>query len=260
MAYTYKTHGIILRRAPHRERDKIFRIYTRNYGKILARAISARKVTSKLSGHLEPFIVTDLFFARSKTIDIIAGSSTLSAHTRLRSSLPHSAATSFFVDVLESFTHSHQKDEAVFDYAVAVLQWFNHNPMNTAVLYGSLLQLWSLLGYHLNLYDCHQCKNPVSQEGIKFHFDVWTVECGNCTSVNQTMKLSADALKVIRVLYEYDFSRISQLVVPGTIWLEVDQFVRNTIRYHNGSPLQSESVFLSVMNSAASPQQSLASA
>ncbi|MBU2264709.1 recombination protein O N-terminal domain-containing protein, partial [Patescibacteria group bacterium] len=45
----YKTEGIILKSADWGDLDRLLTIYTRGYGKIQARAISARKRDSKLN-------------------------------------------------------------------------------------------------------------------------------------------------------------------------------------------------------------------
>lgn len=54
MAYrVYDTSAIVIRHWPYREANIRFWLYTRELGRILARAQSVRKVTSKLSGGLQ---------------------------------------------------------------------------------------------------------------------------------------------------------------------------------------------------------------
>jgi len=50
----YFSQAIVLDREPANEIDNRFHIYAKGYGKIVARGKSTRKITSKLSGHLEP--------------------------------------------------------------------------------------------------------------------------------------------------------------------------------------------------------------
>src|SRR3990167_4941169 len=121
MAYTYTTEGIILKRWNYKDQDKMVRVLTRKYGKLTTRAISARKVTSKLAGHLEPFIYADFFFAKSKTIDIVAGSNTIAAHT----SLPHSATAAYFADIVDYFIRDNQEDVPLFVFVHDFLSWLN---------------------------------------------------------------------------------------------------------------------------------------
>ena len=50
----YFNEAIVLDREPSGEIDNRFSIYAKGFGKIVARGKSTRKITSKLSGHLEP--------------------------------------------------------------------------------------------------------------------------------------------------------------------------------------------------------------
>jgi recombinational DNA repair protein (RecF pathway) len=50
----YTARALILRKEPSREMDLSVTMFTDQFGKITAKAKSARKITSKLSAHLEP--------------------------------------------------------------------------------------------------------------------------------------------------------------------------------------------------------------
>lgn len=52
---TYQTNAIILKRENIFEADRLYHLYTEDFGKIKTIAGSARKINSKLAGHLEPF-------------------------------------------------------------------------------------------------------------------------------------------------------------------------------------------------------------
>ncbi|MBI2623458.1 MAG: recombination protein O N-terminal domain-containing protein [Candidatus Liptonbacteria bacterium] len=56
----YAGEAVVLRREPHGEQDSRVSLFTKRYGKLTAKAKSARKITSKLSPHLEPGLVTDI--------------------------------------------------------------------------------------------------------------------------------------------------------------------------------------------------------
>lgn len=247
MAQTYKTDGIILSRTPHRDNDKLVRIFTREYGKLTARAISARKISSKLSGHLEPFIHADFHIARSKTIDIIAGSNTIDAHATLRTSLKHAAMAGFFSEIVDRFTHSHHEEPELYEHMHNLFTWLNANQPNVLVLYAGIMQLYATIGFYIEWYHCHSCKQPISPELNKFHFGLWNIECGTCSSTEETMPLSVPAIKILRFITEQPFDRVHQLVVSEEEWKEVHQFVDAVLRYHIDQPLISQQVLVDVL-------------
>ena len=51
----YQTKAIVLKRENIFEADRIYHLYTEDFGKIRAIAGSVRKINAKLTGHLEPF-------------------------------------------------------------------------------------------------------------------------------------------------------------------------------------------------------------
>lgn len=51
----YQTNAIILKRENIFEADRLYHLYTEDFGKVRTIAGSARKFNSKLAGHLEPF-------------------------------------------------------------------------------------------------------------------------------------------------------------------------------------------------------------
>ena len=52
---TYQTNAIILKREDIFEADRLYHLYTEEFGKVRAVAGSVRKINAKLTGHLEPF-------------------------------------------------------------------------------------------------------------------------------------------------------------------------------------------------------------
>ena len=247
MAFTYKSEAIILKRWDYKEQDRMVRLLTRDHGKVTCRAISARKTTSKLAGHLEPFICTEAFFARSKTIDIIAGSNTVTSNARLRQSMEHYAIAGYFVEIVDRWVQERDTDTPVFEHVQQFLEWENTHEANTLVFVAAVLQLFGLFGYKMDLYNCHSCQKPVKPTGSKFHFQLWNVECVDCTSPEHTMPLSAEVIKVLRFLNANDFDTIARLHVPEKQWIELHVFLRALLQYHNGAELKSESTFLSLL-------------
>jgi recombinational DNA repair protein (RecF pathway) len=67
----YLTQAIILDREPQGELDSRVTIWSREFGKMRGRATSLRKITSKLSAHLEPGLLSDVRLVENKNIQIV---------------------------------------------------------------------------------------------------------------------------------------------------------------------------------------------
>lgn len=69
--HLYTVEGIILRKRNIRDIDRIYTIFTKEYGKIHVCAKGIRKITSKRAGHLELFHQVKLTLHKGYTFDII---------------------------------------------------------------------------------------------------------------------------------------------------------------------------------------------
>jgi recombinational DNA repair protein (RecF pathway) len=67
----YVTQAIILERDPHREADMRVAIWSRKFGKLRGRATSLRKITSKLSAHLEPGMLSEIRLVENRNLQIV---------------------------------------------------------------------------------------------------------------------------------------------------------------------------------------------
>src|SRR3990167_2807405 len=101
---TYKTQAIILSSYPFREHDRIVSFFSDAFGRIEARARGVRKIGSKLAGHLEPFIKTELLLANGRRWDILAGSRTHDSRSEIRSDIVKNAAASVCVEAVKLAT------------------------------------------------------------------------------------------------------------------------------------------------------------
>ncbi len=255
MAATYKTEGIVLKRWDYREKDTMVRVLTRDFGKVTARAISSKKITSKLAGHLEPFIVADFFFAKSKTIDIVAGSNTIMRNERLRTSLTHMAAGQYIAEIVDRLVEDREVDSLLFEYVVGIFEMLSQQErVNTLSVYAAVVQIFEYLGYRFELSACHVCKREVgefagvvSEGAMKLHHDLRAIECGNCRSIEQVRELSADALRVMRFVQDQSFDDVLRLRVDDGVWQEIDFLVRSIISYQLGRVPVSEPVFLELL-------------
>jgi len=74
---TFNDSAIVLRRIDFREADKRLIFYSEHHGLLTAVAIGAKKITSKLSGHLEPFTLVRVMIAAGRQFDKVAQAQTL---------------------------------------------------------------------------------------------------------------------------------------------------------------------------------------
>src|SRR4030042_4942105 len=84
---SYKTEGIVLKRSRFREADSIVTLYTPRYGKIRAVAKGALRPKSKLRGHVEPLIYSQIQLTQGQNLDTVTQGETLESFLPLRADL-----------------------------------------------------------------------------------------------------------------------------------------------------------------------------
>jgi len=110
----YKTEGIIIKAADLGGLDRLLFVYTRGYGKIAVRAISARKKESKLRGLIEPFTRGQLVLAKSRTVDIVTDFEVADSFSYLHKNLENLAYAYYFAELIDKLITSPEGDDDIW--------------------------------------------------------------------------------------------------------------------------------------------------
>ncbi|MDP1709433.1 MAG: DNA repair protein RecO, partial [Candidatus Komeilibacteria bacterium] len=199
---TYKTRAIILSSYPYREHDRIVTFFSADYGRMEARARGTRKLESKLAGHLEPFIETELLLARGRHWDILAGSRTVRPMALIRSQLELTAAASLCVEAVKLITKPLSAERAIWQELTRTLTILEDEGYSLIEKKGAAVAfLWKLIalgGFTPELSRCIKCRHGV-ESGV-FSCEGGGMLCPNCQSHDLlAAPLSAEALVDLRL-------------------------------------------------------------
>jgi recombinational DNA repair protein (RecF pathway) len=109
----YTTEGIVLESYDQGEHDRVYKIYTREFGLIIAHARSIRKLESKLRPHILPRSVTLVTLVKGKEVWRITGAEKkITPYTYIQD----------VVLVTKRFIRGEGSNKALYDRLVAILQ------------------------------------------------------------------------------------------------------------------------------------------
>lgn len=113
----YKTNAIILKRENIFEADRVYHIYTENFGKVRTIAGGVRKINAKLTGHLEPFNLVWVELITKKNGDLFI-TTALSYGKLLNKNATPAQITLFFkmADFVLKMLKGQQKDERLWNF------------------------------------------------------------------------------------------------------------------------------------------------
>lgn len=131
----YLTEAVVLGKQPDRDLDATFVFFTRSLGKIYGRAVSSRKITSRLAAHLEPGTYLRLRLARKSVAENFRIVEAFSEAKRVSPEIIR------FLIFLERMTPAYAKDEVLFMFVKQIIQ----NPsISEKTAYRGLLKIIGL--------------------------------------------------------------------------------------------------------------------
>jgi len=145
----YKTLGIVLKKRNWREDDRLFSIFTENFGRVEALAVGARKIKSKLAGHLAAPGIIEFVFVAGRLQKRIT-------HACVRRIWPmrDEADHQFwhcFTELLDKFSHE-EKDERLWRLAMRFferLTGVNGHGSKKLFLNLFIVKMLAVLGYDI---------------------------------------------------------------------------------------------------------------
>lgn len=237
----YKTEAIILRRRDMKERDKLITVYTKDFGKIKVRAIGAKKIESKLGGHVEPFMRTDIFVVDSKTIDILAGATVLATYINVRSTLSGLHAAQYIMEVADRLTLEAQADSGLFSILAEGLSTLDaQSKINFLTVQSIALRILSRVGFEPILDRCAHCGKPVDPGSMAFHALAGGMVHMACAPEHgESHPLGEETRKTLKCAIQASLSSLSQLRVSAQVWEQFNQCVDDMVLMHASKPIYS---------------------
>lgn len=143
----YLTEALVLDKTAANETDFTIDLYTKELGRIKAKAISGQKITSKLSPHLEP-LTFSLIRLTKKNGFVITDALTQDYLKHFRASPIYFGKALKFLSVLKELIYSEEIDPKFWFWlkkALARREIFNN-------------QFLKILGYDPKLAECQKCR------------------------------------------------------------------------------------------------------
>lgn len=148
MAIRYRTKGVIFKKQDQGEADRMFTIYTEQFGKLEFRAISERKINSKLRGGLELFYLSDVEFIQGKFQKTLVDALVLERYGNIREDLIRLQIAYRISEIVDRIVQGQEADQDIWELLNEVFGTLNKNelPIATCKLLPYYF-LWNLLSH-----------------------------------------------------------------------------------------------------------------
>lgn len=236
----YRAEAIVLRHQDLGETDRLVVLYSREHGKIRASVRGARKVLSRLGGHLEPLTRARLLLVRGQNLDIIAQAEGIELFPRIRRNLLLTTQGLYLAELAGLFTEEPEAQPALYDLLLEGLRLLEAGEPGDLVLRRYDMQLLALQGYRPSLDACASCGRPVPADGPGSFSPSWGgLLCERCSPQEQTARrVSTAALMGLRLLQKGEWQALHHKWPARDVAWEMEQVLRWYIQSVVERPLQ----------------------
>lgn len=209
----YKAEGVVLGRHGLGEADRVLDLFTREFGRLRAKAKAVRRTTSRLAGKLEPFTHARFLLARGRALDVVAQVEVVDGHADLREDLHRLGYAWLLADLTLQLVPEAEPHPEVFGLLLDGLELLRrYEPGLVASWFG--LRLFGELGYRPSQDRCPSC-------GAQARGDLWSPLlggfcCARCAEGDpRHVRLGGEAAGAARFLARASAEEVARLRVSG---------------------------------------------
>jgi len=219
----YNTQAIVLKNIKYKDSDKIFTLFTKDFGKISAIGRGVRKISSKRAGNLDTLnLVLISIYESDNGIRNIEEVKTLESFKNLKKDLKKSMKAYYIMELIYKSTEEDESVPRIFELLIKSLKALEKNNYegNLFVCYFEM-NLMKLLGYQLTVDKCHKCERVLDDSWKKYTFNVENggVECERCAGFG--IDLSKEAALSLRKIMDGKLSKETHSLID-----EIDKIMK----------------------------------
>ena len=246
----YQVTALVLRARDYGEGHRLFSLFTREHGKVLAVAKGIKKPRAKLASALQLLSLGEMQLATGRRFDVITQVHVIESYYGLRTSMDAFAYASYFAELFDESLEERQHQPALFDLLSDALERVARGDAPDLVARYVEISLVAMLGYQPHLLHCTQCLTPLARhddEGrlqwptwIGFSASQGGALCPNCQgNVPGAKRIAAGAVQVLHLLLVQGTDALENLSISARLRREVESVMRDYLEYRLEKRLRS---------------------
>ncbi len=252
MALQYRTKGFIYKKRDRGEADRIFTVFTYDFGKIDIWARSIRKIDSKLKSGIDIFYLSEIEFVQGKK-KTLTDAVLIHKFSDIIINPEKSAVACKIAKVLEAFIHGQEHDHEIFALIIETFKKLNtYNLPATSYNLIFIYFLWNffaILGYTPELSNCAHCHGKLNEKELYFSNKDGGVVCKDCHATNtldsrisaqggpasgwrgNDTAVDSDVIKILRIILANKWETLLKLKINLSTQKELNNISKNYYLY-----------------------------
>lgn len=238
----HKSEAIVLNKRDFRETSLIANLYTREFGKISGVLKGIKVEPAKFASTAELFSYNDIIFykRRNTALHLVSQCELRENFNGIRSNIFKVGLASLMVEFLNLIMQPEDKNEEVFDLALASLKELeiSNNPHKITTIFK--IKMLALSGFKPHLDSCVCCGSKISGQS-KFSLSLGGLLCQKCTHKDTAARLIfRGTIATILHIERNDLKNNFNLGMNPQIKKELDLLLNSFLNFHLEKELKSQ--------------------
>ena len=218
MTTQYKTRAFVFKKNDRNESDRMFSVFTDEFGKLDIFAKAIRKINSKLRKDFDIFYFSDIEFVQGKNVKTLIDAARIKKFSEINLSTQKLKVANQIANLLCDFIKGQERDDRVFNLLEECFDKLDNGAIQIKnyqlVFQYFFWNFMSLQGYKIEVDRCATCKSKLDPYNIYFSCKLGGVICKNCISSDKyAKKINSDITKILRLIFKKDWQTISKLKI-----------------------------------------------
>lgn len=228
----YKTEGFIFKKEDIGETDRIYSVYTKDFGRIEVLGKGIRKISAKLRAGMELFSFSEIEFIKGKKGKRLTDAFLIKRFSRLRKDLKRLKISFKITDLLEKLIKGEEKDERILNLILETFDklndyFFSHS-LEKTLFYYFFWNLLNFLGYVPQINICILCQRKINPPIFYFSFKEKGFLCLECSKKEkEKIEVKQEIIKLISLFLKRDLSTLEKVKLEKKILDELKNFSEN---------------------------------
>lgn len=223
-----KTLALVLKKQNLGETDRIITIFSPSLGKKRIVAKAVRKPLSKMAGHLDTLMISQIMLTDKPELPTITSAQLVESFEHLRNDLPELDKAYAITKIVEKVIVEDAPQQAIFQLAVDSLVRIDHKEPWSAIWLKFLSDLAKTLGLGLSNFACHSCNGKICEDGY-WSEDARTFYCLECGRSMPALRIKGNTIKLLNLLGRNSFERIRYINIERKVELETEEIMLKEI-------------------------------
>ena len=216
MTVHYRTKGFVLKKIDRQESNRIFSIFTHDFGKLEITGKAIRKINSKLKAGIDIFYLSEIEFIRGKNNKTLTDASIIKKNNNIIKDFKKLEVACQIANALEELIKGQEKDHRIWDLVEEIFEKLNSQDLKISnkqlIYYYFFWNFISLLGYRPEVEKCAACNDKLNPYNIYFSNKEGGIICKRCLLTDKdAKKINSDVAKILRLILKKDWQTVFKL-------------------------------------------------